>query len=185
MSFFQYLDLDILFEIIIKLPSSDIYNICRINKFYSSNICENNEFWRLKFNHDFKKDNIYIDIENSDSWKLKYKNFPLYGLKLNKYYSPLKLIPLIQKLLKNEIIIYDSDNNIFGIIEDFKKTFPLSRFINENVEEIEEEGIKFLYFTPFYKEEEFLDEKNKFIIGKTLILSTPETREYFLSPKNK
>jgi len=52
------------------------------------------------------------------------------------------------------------------------------------IKSITGEGIKFLYFSPFYEDYEY-KEKNKFTIGEANILSTPETREYFLSTKKE
>jgi alpha-tubulin suppressor-like RCC1 family protein len=70
-----------LFQIIIPLSIRSIPNICRISKHFNNIIGTNNDFWKLKFIHDYDK--FY---ENVFSWKEKYEKYTIvYGSGLNWY----------------------------------------------------------------------------------------------------
>ena len=58
-----------LYDIALNMDFNTLINFCQTNRFLSQ-ICEDNRFWRLKFEHDFgfrPKEKGYID------WKLYYE----------------------------------------------------------------------------------------------------------------
>src|SRR3990172_12126863 len=77
---FEILNLDILFVIITKLSSRDVYNICTINKFLYTNILENNEYWKRKYRQtdiiEFNKINEKINEKIISSLSSSSFSFP-------------------------------------------------------------------------------------------------------------
>lgn len=99
---------DIFISLAKKLSLSDLNKICLINKFFFEEICDNQNFWNIKFIYDFGQSN---DITNLIDWKNKYKEtLKIFGLNTVK--------KVIEYFNKNNII----SNNLFW--KKWEKLYP-------------------------------------------------------------
>ena len=70
-SYFDFLPDERIFDLALFLPLSDITNYCQTSSKFNRIICDNDDFWRMKFIKDHEFNPIYY----TGSWKDLYKNY--------------------------------------------------------------------------------------------------------------
>ena len=67
----------VLIGVAVGMKLSDVFNMCRTNKYLNQAICDNDDFWKRRFIHDFGTKEITEKgfILTPNYWKEKYKNF--------------------------------------------------------------------------------------------------------------
>lgn len=94
----QYMSLipnEIVFDLALEASLRDIYNLCQVESRFGDLLCDNENFWRKKFLHDYG----FIPIGYGGTWKELYRNYNNIFIYLNPRFTSLTMDKTVTKEL--------------------------------------------------------------------------------------